>query len=194
MAGRPCICPICKQIVNKKEAFQYKNKYYHDECFNSLSKQTTKFEKSKQKQKIEQAKIEIKQETHIIESNLTDEDILAKEKVINYIKQLLEVKKLNVKIYKLLKDFYNTYNFSYEGMFTALEYFYEVMSNPVVQDCVGIIPYIYDDAQKYKQDKIELTKQVSNISIDHVVTQKVVQIKKPVLDIQSKLIDVNGLE
>lgn len=193
--GRPCTCPFCKTPVNKEEAFEYKRKYYHQDCFGALSKQTVKIEQSAKKQKVEKAKENVKKDTLIaLETDISDDEILAKEKVIIYLKELLKVKRLSPKVYKLLKDYYITYKFSYKGMLTALKYFYEVQGNQVTSDGIGIIPYIYEEAQEYEKTKEALNKEAEKINLDEAVTYKVIKIKKPQNTINHKLIDIAELE
>jgi len=192
--GRPCICPFCKMTVKKEDAFEYKNKYYHVDCFGAMSKQTTKIEKNKQKQQVEKVKDKLQKETHIQpEAEISDEEILAKDALFNYLKSLLKIPKLNVKTYKLLKDYYNTYKFSYKGMLTTLKYFYELQNNPIVSDCVGIIPYTYAEAHEYEQRKNEIIKQADGLNMTEAVIPKVVKIKKYVENTDSKLININDL-
>jgi hypothetical protein len=193
--GRSRVCPLCSKTVSKEESFEYKGRYYHEKCFVKFSKQTTKekVKEKKEKQKVEKVKKEIQQSSHIaIEQDISDEDILAKEKVINYLKQLLNTNQLNVKIFKLLKDYYSTYKFSYEGMLIALRYFYETKENPTVSDCVGIIPYIYEEAQEHERVKKSVVKQVEDINMNDIVTDKVIKLKKTKNN-NKKLIDINEL-
>lgn len=193
--GRSRICPLCNEIVSKEESFEYKGRYYHEKCFVKYSKNTTKekVKQKKEKQKVEKAKKEIQQETLVlIESDIPDDEILAKEKVINYLKQLLNADQLNVKIYKLLKDYYTTYKFSYEGMLITLKYFYEIQENPIVSDCVGIIPYVYEEAQKYEKIKKTIIKQIEEIDLNNIVINKTIKIKKSKENI-NKLIDIEEL-
>ena len=191
--GRPCLCPLCKTTVNKEDAFEYKKKYYHVDCFSSMSRQTTKIEESKQKQKIEKVKDKLQKETSIQpEAEISDEEILAKDVLFDYLKKLLKIPKLNVKTYKLLKDYYTTYKFSYNGMLTTLKYFYELQNNPIVSDCVGIIPYTYAEAQEYEQRKKEITKQANTFDMTEAVTPRVVKIRKQ-NEINIKLINIDDL-
>lgn len=193
--GRARICPLCNEAVSKEESFEYKGRYYHEKCFVKYSKKTTKekVKQKKEKQKIDKTKKEIQQETLIpIEQDMSDKEILAKEKVIIYIKQLLNVDQLNVKIYKLLKDYYTTYKFSYEGMLITLKYFYEIQENPVVSDCVGIIPYVYEEAQEYEKLKKSVIKQVENIDLKNIVSNRIIKIKKSEEN-KNKLIDIAEL-
>ena len=191
--GRPCTCPLCKTIVKKEEAFEYKKKYYHVDCFSSMSRQTTKVEESKQKQKIEKVKDKLQKETSIQpEAEISDEEILAKDVLFDYLKKLLKIPKLNVKTYKLLKDYYTTYKYSYNGMLITLKYFYELQNNPIVSDCVGIIPYTYAEAQEYEQRKKEIIKQANAFDMTEAVTPKVVKIRKQ-NENNIKLINIDDL-
>ena len=194
--GRHKICPICTKQVLDKDDFEYKGKHYHEKCFTKFSKQETKekVKEVKEKQQIEKIKQDIQKDTHIQnEVDITDKEILAKERVLNYLKQLLNISKLNEKIYKLLKDYFTIYKFSYEGMLIALKYFYEIQGNSVVEDCVGIIPYIYEEAQEYEKTKQLLVKQSEGLDMSKVVLQKVVKIKKYKEDLSKQLIDINEL-
>ncbi len=192
--GRPCICPLCGMTVKKEEAFEYKKKYYHDDCFSSMSRQTTKIEQSKQKQKVRKVKENIQKETHTqIETDISDEELLAKDKVLNYLRKLLNTKNLGAKTYKLLKDYFIYNKFSYEGMLIALKYFYEIQGNPITLDCVGIIPYIYDEAQDHERSKNIVVEQIDKLDMKNIITYKVIKIKKQD-KIGSKLIDISGLE
>ena len=193
--GRARICPLCNKTVSKEESFEYKSRYYHESCFVKFSKQTTKdkVKEKKEKQKIDKVKKSIQQDTLIsIEIDLSDEEVLAKEKVVNYLKELLNNNQLNVKIYKLLKDYYTVYKFSYEGMLIALKYFYEIKENPIVPDCVGIIPYIYEEAQEYEKIKASVVKQVEKLDLKNMVISKIVKIKKQNRKIHN-LIDIEDL-
>jgi len=191
--GRPCTCPLCKTTVNKEDAFEYKKKYYHVDCFSSMSRQTTKVEESKQKQKIDKVKDKLQKETSVqIEVEISDEEILAKDAVFDYLKRLLNIPKLNVKTYKLLKDYYTTYKFSYKGMLITLQYFYELQNNPIVSDCVGIIPYTYTEAQEYEKRKKEIIKQANTFDMTEAVTLRVVKIRKQ-NESNIKLINIDDL-
>lgn len=194
--GRPCICPICTQTVDKDKAYEYKGKYYHNKCFTKFSKQTTveKTAELKEKQKLNAIKQTIEKESQIIETNLTDDEIIFKDKVIKYIKELLDCNILNVKIYALLKNYISTYKFSYQGIYIALKYFYQIQENPVVSDIVGILPYIYEEAQQYEIMKKEFQNQIDNININEIVLQKKVVIPKKHFNVVDQLIDINKLE
>ncbi len=193
--ARQRICPICKEPVSKEESFEYKKKFYHEKCFIGFSKGTSeKVKEKRQKQVVEKTKQEIQKDTRItLESEISDAEVLAKQKVIRYLKELLNTKQLNVKIYKLLKDYYTTYKFSYEGMLVCLKYFYETLDNPVVSNCVGIIPYIYEEAQEYEKVKKLIHKQIEKTDLKNIVVERVIKIKKPVDDIKNKLIDIDEL-
>ena len=193
--SRPRICPMCKKRVTKEESYEYKKKYYHEECFIQFSKKINKEEinKKKKKQELEKTKKNIQKDTHIsIETDLTDRDILAKEQVILYLKKLLNLNKLNVKTYKLLKDYYTVYKFSYEGMLITLKYFYETQDNPIISDCVGIIPYVYEEAQEYEKIKRRISKEAEKLDMEKIVIEKIVKVNKNNA-INNKLIDIEEL-
>ena len=53
----------------------------------------------------------------------------------------------------MVDNYIKKYNFTYLGMYQALVYFYEIKENPCSEDCVGIIPYCYDESQKELEQK-----------------------------------------
>lgn len=77
-----------------------------------------------------------------------EKDIEALEK---YIMNLFHESYINARIRKQLKDFKEQYDFSYSGMLKTLIYWYEVKGNSTekANGGIGIIPYVYKDAEKY---------------------------------------------
>lgn len=175
-------CPFCGLRVDKTKGFNYKNLYYHTECWtkfvNGEKQEAQKVAKEKvDKQQVEILKTKLKNESLVTDNTpLSDEEVKAKDKVINYLKCLTHTEHLDVKIYSLLKKYYKDYNFSYQGMFLALRYFYELKGNPPFEDCVGIIPLIYREAQEQERIKKKVERDIKNIDLNKIVTEKVVVI------------------
>lgn len=73
--------------------------------------------------------------------------------LVAYIKQLFGGK-VNIRAYKQIKEFKDTYNYSYSGMLKTLIWWYELRHNDIdkANGGIGIIPYVYQDAYKYYQD------------------------------------------
>ena len=68
-----------------------------------------------------------------------------------YIKQLFKIDNLNIRIRKQIKDFKETYNYTYTGIQKTLYWWYEIKKNSISQanEGLGIVPYVYQDALKY---------------------------------------------
>lgn len=68
-----------------------------------------------------------------------------------YIKKLLNIDNLNIKIRKQISDYHNNQNYSYSGILKALTYFYEVKGNSTekANGGIGIVPYVYQQAYNY---------------------------------------------
>jgi hypothetical protein len=73
------------------------------------------------------------------------------EMLVNYIENLFGIDYVNAKIAKQIKDFRETYNYTYQGMLGTLVYWYEVRQSTLdkANGGIGIIPYIYDQAKEY---------------------------------------------
>lgn len=73
-----------------------------------------------------------------------NEDLEALEK---YIQTALKVDYIDGRIRLQINNYRDVQKYTYKGMLKALTYFHEVKGNPLTG--VGIIPYVYDQAQKY---------------------------------------------
>lgn len=76
---------------------------------------------------------------------ITDiEDLTALE---NYIIEVLKIDHIDAKLRLQLNNYRDIQHFTYKGMLKALTYFHEVKGNPITG--LGIIPYVYEQANKY---------------------------------------------
>lgn len=68
-----------------------------------------------------------------------------------YIKKVLKITTLNVRIRKQIKEFRETYDYTYSGMYKTLYWWYDIKKHSIdlANNGIGIIPYIYEDALKY---------------------------------------------
>lgn len=68
----------------------------------------------------------------------------------------------------LIKKFKEQMGYNYDGMLKALKYFYEVKkrSPNKSEERVGIIPYVYQEAQEYYQRIEEQTRRVGNHALE----------------------------
>jgi len=72
-------------------------------------------------------------------------------KLEEYIKKLFKTDKINAKTKKQIRDFKQEYGYTYTGMFKTLYWWYEIKGHTteLARDGIGIVPYVYDDAEKY---------------------------------------------
>lgn len=72
------------------------------------------------------------------------------EELVAYIKTLFG-KTPNPRVWKQIKEFKESYDYSYSGMCKTLKWWYEVKGNSIekANGGIGIIPYVYKDACSY---------------------------------------------
>jgi hypothetical protein len=71
--------------------------------------------------------------------------------LVNYIENLFGIGYVSAKVAKQIKEYRETYNYTYSGMLGTLVYWYEVKGATIDQanGGIGIIPYVYDQALQY---------------------------------------------
>lgn len=69
----------------------------------------------------------------------------------DYIKKKFNIDNVGIRIKKQIKDFREEYKYTYSGMFKTLYWWYEIKDHDIesAQNGIGIIPYIYKDAEEY---------------------------------------------
>lgn len=69
----------------------------------------------------------------------------------DYVCKLFGLKKPGPVIYSQRRTFMDKYGYTDRGMVLALRYAYEVQGNKIAnaQERIGLIPYVYDEAQAY---------------------------------------------
>ena len=79
------------------------------------------------------------------------QDVKDYEALERYIKQLFNTSVLSAKVRKQIKDYKETYNYTYTGMLKTLQWWYDVQKNSIekANGGIGIVPYKYDEACKY---------------------------------------------
>ena len=148
--GKPT-CPMCKGAILPTDIIvPFKGRKAHKRCFDTYIAQASRQEKKPKK------KDNTSKETNDIPKisiPVSEAEYKEKKAVVEYIEQLTN-QRATAKVYKLLEDYSKKYNFTYIGMLRGLQYFYEALENSPEGDCVGILPYIYEEAQAY-MDKID---------------------------------------
>lgn len=77
-----------------------------------------------------------------------EKDYMALEQ---YIKKLFKIDTVSMKIKKQIRDFKAEYGYSYTGILKTLYWWYEIKEHTLEQsnDGIGIVPYVYNDAEHY---------------------------------------------
>lgn len=139
------------------------------------------FEKNrKQKEKTNQRK-----PLSELKSGLSEEEFQQKQQFFQFLKEKIGTDKLSAKLYKLSNDYISQYGFTYLGMYQALWFFSEIQEKELTGDIVGIIPYIYDEAQVYFSLSQKTEKNNTDINkVETLYKKKVIQIspQRPVRD------------
>ena len=87
-------------------------------------------------------------EKHQVEKTQKEKDYDA---LVNYIENLFGIGYVSAKVAKQIKEYRETYNYTYSGMLGTLVYWYEVKGATIDQanGGIGIVPYIYEQAKEY---------------------------------------------
>jgi hypothetical protein len=107
-----------------------------------------------------------------------------KEALIEYIKQLFGIDRLNAHINKQLKDYIEINHYTYSGIHRALIYHFEIKKGDIskANGGIGIVGYVYQQAHDYyysiwlAQQKNE--QKIENINI-YIPQEKVIKIPIP---------------
>lgn len=153
------LCPVCRNNVPASEAIRIKTRYYHKECYEKkIAQEKNKLKKEKEiKKEREKANSHVEKEIRIKEA-ISEEEAKEKQRVINKIKDILNVEFLDVKYYSSLDRIKKKYvDFTWDGIYNSLVYFYEIKENQPYNNVVGIIPDVYTEANRFFKD-LELIK------------------------------------
>lgn len=146
-------CKLCgKWLEDVSLAISYKDGKVHSECFNreiALIKTRNDKEDEEKKKAAKKSKNSRKPKAEVA-LPVTEEEYAAKKAYFDYLRTLID--EMNAKIYVLTDKYISQYGFNYAGMRKTLVYLHEIVEKEVTSDVVGLIPYYYDDAQKYYND------------------------------------------
>ena len=106
--------------------------------------------------------------------NPIDEDLL---KLEQYAEELLGEDFNLARVRKQIKEFKETYDYSYSGMLKTLKWFYEIKGNPIekANGGIGIIPFVYKDALTYYYSLY--LAQLANENVESIPKPKVKEIE-----------------
>lgn len=86
--------------------------------------------------------------------------------------------------------------FTYKGILNALKYFYEVKkgSKKRANEGIGIVPYVYDEAQEYYQNLTNRQNKVAETANKQLLQEpKIIKIKKQEEEKEKKLYELEEL-
>lgn len=178
MSKRKCV--ICSNWIEKgDETVPYKNRLAHVQCFNSMMKMAVKSNSEKKAAKSKKTK-KINPKSTVLGDCLTEEESKQKRSLISYIEELFG-EKANAKTYTQIKNLMRDYPyFTYVGLEQSIRFFYEIKENPITNQGLGIVPYVYDQAQEYFKNLGEVQSHNASISnINELYAHKKVRIAPP---------------
>lgn len=181
-------CMVCGQQIEKSEAIPYKNRYVHEQCFNSLAAMATKPQPAKKKTK----KADKKVKAPAIKLPVSEEEYSEKKSFFNLLKEISKIDRLGAKEYKISSDMAERYGFTWQGMEDTLRYLTEIQERELNDGGLGLIPYYYEEAQNFYQSLKEIEKRNEGIVLEDLYKTKTIRMKsKPHTD--TKLIDIAGI-
>lgn len=156
-------CPICGQMNDKENTVFVKPRYYCVSCYD-IYKNT--------KQTKENIKKQLKEKTEEQE-NKGSNSAKDYQDLVDYICALFQISVPTPIMFKQIKTFKNTYNYTYRGMRSTLYYFFEIKDNDVSNSLgVGIIPYAYEDALDFYTKRKNVADSVKKINIEDMRNNK----------------------
>ena len=182
---RTAKCPICgNDIKPREDVVPFKNRVAHKRCLKGIVKAS---EKSETKLKVEEDK------PIVLSLPTTEAEYKDKKALLEYIETLTS-KKATAKVYRLIEDYAKKYNFTFKGMLQGLQYYFEVLEQPIESDCVGILPYIYEEAQVYMNSYEQAVSANNGITQDKLIkSYPTTKIKIRRSDLTPDLIDISKL-
>ena len=175
MAKKCVVCGL--KIENDDDIVPYKSRYAHKKCFQSTIKiATTEKKKELSEKTITRKRKSIKPSIEMIKDAVNEEEFKLKKDFFDYLKIVSGIDNLSAKVYVLAEDYIKKYNFTYLGMKQALEYYFQLCKNKPIGDCIGIIPYIYDEANKYFEDIERVELENKNRDLQNMYKEKTIKI------------------
>ena len=179
--ARTCKCCICEEPIGEsEEKTKIKNRYAHIRCFN-VHMTTLTHEKEKELKQSSTDKKEKKKtpspERKDIKQPLSEEEYKSKQGYYQKLRQLLDTEDIPTKIYAITEQIMKKYDsYTFEGMLQTLIYL-ELKEKTLQGDIVGIIPFYYEEAQKYFKELKTVEENNCNANVSTMYKEKVVVIK-----------------
>lgn len=160
-----CICSVCKTRFDRDKIQAVKSsarRYAHQTCY---------------------------PQGEIVPLPQVDKDL---QTLVEYVQNLLGQSYNAARVKKQIKDFKDTYGYSYSGMLKTLVYFYEVKGNSKdkANGGIGIVPFVYQDAYNYYLNLFQATQQNLNKDVISCTSKvKEITIKVPTRDVPKHFFD-----
>lgn len=100
----------------------------------------------------------------------------------DYIKKLFNYKALPERVNRQIREYTSKNGYTYSGILSALKYFFDVRHNTTekANGGIGIVPYVYDQANLYWRDLWETKERNSHIEVkDYVLPVREIHISPP---------------
>lgn len=106
------------------------------------------------------------------------EQIITKDELHEYICRLFNIKAPGPRNFAMISKYMNEKGYTYKGILNALKFFYDIQkhSTEKANNSIGIVPYVYDDAQQYFENLENKQEQVAN-EIKTVIQQETQVVK-----------------
>lgn len=178
----PKKCALCGELIlNIDEAVPYKNgRAVHERCFKSSLKvladnKTDKIKQAKKEKKEKKTEPKVKAE---LKEAISEEEYQYKKLFYEYLNDTLGIPS-SPKIYTLVDKYKNTYGCDFEVLYKTLVYLNEIADIELTGDVVGLIPYYYDEADKWFKRIEQLEKQNRDINLNNMYKEQTIHITKP---------------
>lgn len=175
-------CAICGQEISATdETIPYKNRHAHKACFNSYIKGLSNGKNEKLEEKKKETKTK-KKETKATKPKieqkdpLSEEDYQHKKAYYEYLRLLLD-DQIPTKVYAITEKIMSKYPYDFQGMKRTLVYLHEVVEKELTGDIVGIIPFYYDDAEKFYKEVDKVEENNKNKDVNQMYSEKIIKIK-----------------
>lgn len=157
-------CAFCGKAIEEARYKKVKGKKYHYDCYTSLVEEAQRVDNERKQ-------------------NFSEESY---QRLVKYILALYNVNSLPLNIANQIEDYISNRGYSYEGIENTLTYFHTILNNPVSeQETIGIVPWLYDEAQRFYQKM----KEVNDYNVNKKIKDQTViaRIKKPDCKIESSI-------
>ena len=173
-------CKLCNQKILPGEEFvPYKDKFSaHLTCWNVHMKALANNKQKQLEEKAEDKKLNnTRKRTKVVRDGVTEEEYKDKVKLYEYIKLLIDEAEVPINIQLIIGNYTEQYNYTFIGIYNTLKYLNEIKEKNLTGNIVGIVPYYYDEAEKYYKEIEDLEKANKDKDINSMYKERVVVIK-----------------